>query len=342
MSTQHSPAPDPRPILDYIEAFRRSKVMFTAVSLGIFDWLEKKPQTAAELAAELLAHADALERLLSACVALGLLARDESKFRNTPLASRYLVSTSPHTFAGYIVYSNESLYRLWTHLDDAVREGSNRWQQVFGSRDALFDHFYRDVDATANFVRAMNGFGVLSSKHLVRAFDLGRFKHLVDLGGATGHLALAACEAYPNLRATVVDLPAVQPFALQHIAQSPVADRVRFVPADFFTDPLPHGDLYALGRILHDWDDARIRALLSKIAAALPPEGGLLIAEALLDDDRGGPVYAMMQDINMLVCTDGRERTLAEYRSLLHASGFGTVDGKRTGSLVDAILAIKQ
>ena len=73
-----------------------------------------------------------------------------------------------------------------------------------------------------------------------------------------------------------------------------------------------------------------------------PPEGGVLIAEALLDDNRRGPVYAMMQDINMLVCTDGRERTLAEYRGLLHASGFGTVDGKRTGSLVDAILATKK
>ena len=334
--------PDPGPILDYIEAFRRSKAMFTAVRLGIFDHLEGQPLSAERLAAQLNANAAALDRLLSACVALGLLVRDGESYRNTASASRYLVTSSPHTFAGYIVYSDESLFHLWSHLDDAVREGTNRWAQTFGSRDALFDYYYRDPRATANFVRAMNGFGVLASERTVRAFDLSRFRHLVDLGGATGHLAIAACQAYPNLQASVVDLPRVEPFAQEQIAQSQVSDRVRFITADFFTDALPSSDLYALGRILHDWDDTKIHALLAKIAAALPSGGGLLVAEALVNDDRSGPVYALMQDLNMLVCTDGRERTLAEYRRLLEAAGFRDVDGRRTGSLVDAIFGVKR
>jgi acetylserotonin N-methyltransferase len=342
MSTQSHPAPDPGPILDYIEAFRRSKTMFTAVRLGVFDRLEAEPQSAVDLAAKLALNGHALSRLLAACVALGLLARDADIYRNTPLASRYLVATSPHTFAGYISYSDESLFRLWSHLEDAVREGSNRWEQTFGSRDALFDYYYRDPQATANFVRAMNGFGVLASDRIVRAFDLSRFRQLVDLGGATGHLAIAACQAYPNLRATAVDLPRVEPFAQEYIAQSPVADRVRFARSDFFSEPLPSGDLYALGRILHDWDDTKTHALLRKIAAALPSGGALLVAEALVNNDGCGPVYALMQDLNMLVCTDGRERTLAEYRGLLEAAGFSDVIGKRTGSLVDAILALKK
>jgi acetylserotonin N-methyltransferase len=342
MSIPSTFTPDPSPILDYIEAFRRSKTMFTAVRLGVFDHLEEKPQSAADLAVELKLNPGALSRLLAACVALGLLTREGDIFRNAPSASRYLVTTSPHTFAGYISYSDESLFRLWSHLDDAVREGSNRWEQAFGSRDALFDYYYRDPQATANFVRAMNGFGQLASDRIVRAFDLGRFRHFVDLGGATGHLAIAACQAYPNLRATVVDLPRVEPFALEHIAQSSVSDRVGFITADFFADSLPSGDLYALGRIVHDWDDTKTHALLAKVAAALPSGGGVLLAEALVDDNGCGPVYALMQDLNMLVCTDGRERTLAEYRQLLEGAGFSNVRGKRTGSLVDAVLALKK
>ena len=31
--------PDPAPVLDLIEAFRRSKTMFTAVSMGVFEAL---------------------------------------------------------------------------------------------------------------------------------------------------------------------------------------------------------------------------------------------------------------------------------------------------------------
>ncbi len=342
MNTQAYPAPDPSPILDYIEAFRRSKTMFTAVRLGIFDRLEEKPQSAAQLATEFSLNVRALSRLLAACVALGLLTREGDTFQNTASTSRYLVTSSPYTFAGYISYSDESLFRLWSHLDDAVREGSNRWEQTFGSRDALFDYYYRDPQATANFVRAMNGFGMLVSDRIVQAFDLGRFRHLVDLGGATGHLAIAACRAYPDLHATVVDLPRVEPFAREHIEHSSVSERVRFVTADFFADPLPSGDLYVLGRIVHDWDDTRTNALLTKIAAALPSGGGILLAEALIDDDGCGPVYALMQDLNMLVCTDGRERTLAEYRELLEHAGFSDVRGSRTGSLVDAIFALKK
>ena len=120
-----------------------------------------------------------------------------------------------------------------------------------------------------------------------------------------------------------------------------MTQRIGFFAADFFQDALPPADLYCLGRILHDWDDAKIARLLAKIVFSLPSGGGLLIAETLLDPDRSGPVYSLMQDLNMLVCTDGRERTEAEYTALLRGAGLGHVEFRRTGSLVDAFLAIK-
>lgn len=64
--------------------------------------------------------------------------------------------------------------------------------------------------------------------------------------------------------------------------------------------------------------------------------------ETLLDNDRGGPVWAHMQSLNMLVCTEGKERTLPEYAALLNRAGFVNVEGKRTGAPLDAILAIKK
>jgi acetylserotonin N-methyltransferase len=328
-------------VLELIGAFRRSKAMFTVVSLGVFDELENEPQSAEALAGLLDLNASALSRLLDACVALDLLNRDDEIYHNTSTSSRYLVASSPDTLAGYIIYSDQSLYPLWSHLDDAVREGTNRWTQTFGSRDALFSHYFRDEASTAVFLGGMHGFGQITSPLVVDGFDLGRFTHLVDLGGATGHLAIAACEAYSNLIATVFDLPRVEPFACVHISRSRAAERIRFVAGDFFKDTLPAGDLYALGRIVHDWAEPQITALLRKIYDALPAAGGLLIAEALVDEGRSGPVYALMQDLNMLVCTDGRERTFTEYRELLEAAGFAKVEYRRTGSVLDAVLAKK-
>jgi acetylserotonin N-methyltransferase len=330
---------DPAGILELIHAFRRSKIMFTAVGLGVFDLLEDEPRSSDELAAELKLNPGALERLLNGCVGLKLLRRDREKYHNTPAASRYLVSDAPDTLTGYIRYSDQSLWTLWSHLDDAVREGTNRWTQSFGSRNALFDHYFRNDASAANFLSGMHGLGQIGSRTIVRAFDLSRFRHFVDLGGATGHFAIAACEAYPNLRATVLDLPQVERFARPYIENSAVADRVHFVCGDFFQHDLPCGDLYSLGRILHDWDEAKIATLLAKIVQSLGTGGGLLIAESLLNDDRSGPVYTLTQDLNMLVCTDGRERTEAEYRNLLQSAGFTDVQFHRSGLPVDAVLA---
>jgi acetylserotonin N-methyltransferase len=72
---------------------------------------------------------------------------------------------------------------------------------------------------------------------------------------------------------------------------------------------------------------------------ALPPDGAVLIAEKLLDDDKSGPSWAQMQNLNMLTCTEGKERTLAEYESLLKQVGFVNVSGCRTTSPLDAVLA---
>lgn len=326
-------APSPALVLDLIEAFRRSKTMFAAVALGIFDRLADGPQTAASLAQG--EDRDALERLLDACAGLGLLRKRGAYYENTEIASVYLRQSSPRTLAGYVLYSNDALFWLWAHLEDAVREGGHRWRQAFGEAIDLFRHFYRTEEARRDFLLGMHGLGLLSSPAVVAAFDLSPFTHLVDLGGATGHLAAAAKQRYPHLRAAVLDLPEVVAFA----RTSGWAEGVEWIEGDFFRDPLPEADLFALGRVLHDWSEEKIRVLLGKIYRRLPPGGGLLIAEKLLDEDKTGPLPALMQSLNMLVCTEGRERSLSEYRTLLVRAGFREVEGVRTGAPLDAVLA---
>jgi acetylserotonin N-methyltransferase len=313
---------DPAPILDLIEAFRRSKTMFVALKLGIFDG--ERPSGAA------------MDRLLDACVGLGLLEKDGNEYRNSAAADEYLCRSSPRTLAGYILYSDSALYPMWANLEDAVIEGTNRWTQTFGGEGSLFTHFFKTEESKREFLTGMHGFGMLTSPKIVAAFDLSRFRRFADLGGATGHLALAARERYPDMTAILFDLPQVIEFARQRLD-----DRVELMAGDFFTDELPAADLFAVGRILHDWSEDKIRRLLDRIYAALPPSGGLLIGEKLLQEDRRGPVATQMQSLNMLVCTEGRERTLSEYTTLLEAAGFKDVRGKVTGTPLDAILAIK-
>jgi acetylserotonin O-methyltransferase len=333
--------PDPSVVLDLLEAFRRSKTMFAAVSLGVFDALTAGPRSLDNLAADLRANTEALERLLDACVGLHLLSRTGNAYGNTPVAAAYLTRNSPARLTGYINFSNEMMWKLWTNLEDAVREGSHRWKQTYGWDGPIFSHFFKNEDSKREFLMGMHGFGLISSPHVVGAFDLSRFSRLVDLGGATGHLAIAACQRWPALRAVVFDLPDAVPLAQEIIGASSVATRIEVAAGDFFADPLPGGDLCALGRILHDWTEEKILNLLRRVYESLPLDGAVLIVEKLLLDDRSGPRWAQMQDLNMLACTEGKERTLEEYEKLLRHVGFADVKGSRTPSPLDAVLATK-
>ena len=280
--------------------------------------------------------------MLDACVGLKLLRRNGALYENEPLASTYLCRTSKRTLTGYILYSNDALFQMWSHLEDAVREGTPRWKQTFGVDGGIFDHFFRTEEAKQTFVQGMHGLGLLSSPKVVDAFDLTRFRKLVDLGGATGHLAIAACERYPHLHAVVFDLPQVIESARTHVQQSAAAaQRVEVMAGDFFRDALPEADLFAMSRIVHDWPEEKIHTLLAKIFDRLPDGGGILLAEKLLQEDKAGPTSTHMQSLNMLICTEGKERTLGEYRQLLEKEGFSDVQGHVTGSPFDAVLAIK-
>jgi len=325
--------PTPHIVPDLIEAFRRSKTMFTALELGVF---EATPTSASAFAAKIHADPRATELLLDACVSLGLLSKRQGEYANTAEAETYLKKSSPHTLAGYALYSSNVLWRLWDHLPDAVREGSHRWPQAFGLEGPIFSHFFKTDEAMRTFLTGLHGFGMLSSPQAIAAHDLSAVHHFVDLGGGTGHLALAFLDRYPHARATVFDLPQVIP-----LTREITRGRVETIPGDFFSDPLPPADCYALARILHDWSPPKIDRLLRKIHAALPPGGRLLICEMLVNPDRTGPTRAMMQSLNMLTCTEGQERTAAEYDALCRAAGFSRTEAVVTGAPVDAVLALK-
>jgi acetylserotonin O-methyltransferase len=312
-------ADDPAAILELIDGFRRSKALFAAVKLGIFDGARPP--------------APGLERLLEACAGLGLLERRGAEWVNSPLADRYLRTGQRESMAGYIRNANASQYQRWARLEEAVLKGSLTEERAptpappkrEGAPDA-----YRD------FVAGTHAYGLLSSPSVAQAFDLSSFRSFADLGGATGHLALAIQERYPEIEIAVFDIPPVIQVAREFLGSG-----VKLWAGNFLTDPLPPADLYGLGKVLHTQSDSNNRLLLKRIYRALPPGGGVLIAERLLDEDRTGPLHVQLSSLNMLVMGGGIERTFPEYRSLLEQAGFQAVQCRKTGALVDAMFAQK-
>jgi hypothetical protein len=141
---------------------------------------------------------------------------------------------------------------------------------------------------------------------------------LLDVAGGTGIYAIAWLQKHPGLRAIVWDRPEVLKVAAEQAAAHGVADRLRCVAGDMFTDPVPAGcDVMLLSNVLHDWDVPECRGLLQRLAAALPADGRLLIHDVFLDDTLDGPLPIALYSAALFTLTEGRAYSASEYRSWL-------------------------
>eukprot|EP01114_Cavostelium_apophysatum_P023221 TRINITY_DN8686_c0_g1_i1.p1 TRINITY_DN8686_c0_g1~~TRINITY_DN8686_c0_g1_i1.p1 ORF type:complete len:376 (-),score=87.79 TRINITY_DN8686_c0_g1_i1:80-1129(-) len=349
MATNAStPVERAKPLIEMMNAFRKSKVLFAAIKLGVFETL-KNPASPVELATNLKCDQTALEGLLNACVHYDLLQKKDNIYSLSSTSTEFLLEKSPYPLTGYAMHSNDVLYKLWDHLEDSVRTGSNVWKEAFNvDQKEIFGNIYKDKNALKRFTNAMNSFSRLGGDALVQAFDLSRFKKITDLGGGSGALVIAALQRYKDLQGVVVELPSMTDNTTEYIrkvaATGTVQDlerRISVHGCDFFAEDFPSSDLYVLSKILHDWDLPRIKQLLRKLYQKMSPGGGLLLLEILLDENKCGPEHGVLQNLNMLVQTEGAERTFAEYEALLKEAGFSAVEARKTGQMTDAVLAIK-
>ncbi|CAL8266870.1 unnamed protein product [Lota lota] len=338
----------PRKILDYMEGFLVSKTLFTACELGVFDLLlgSQSPLSAEEISQAIGASLDGTQRLLDACTGLELLTAQQQGhgrvYSNTADASHYLTQSSPVSLYHSIQYSSRTIYHCWFHLTDAVREGRNQYEKAFGiNSEDLFEALYRSDEEMVKFMHLMNSIWNICGRDVVTAFDLSPFRSVYDLGGCSGAFAKHFTSAYSECTVTIFDLPKVVQVSRQHFVTDG-NQRIEFHEGDFFKDPLPEGDLYILSRILHDWTDQRCIELLTRVHQACKPGGGVLLVEALLLEDGSGPLTAQLYSLNMLVQTEGRERTAGQYRALLDAAGFSQVQVRYTGKIYDVVLGYRQ
>ncbi|XP_062326329.1 acetylserotonin O-methyltransferase 2 [Osmerus eperlanus] len=336
----------PFKLLEFFNGFRISKVIFSACELGVFDLLlqSQRALSAEMVARELGTSVDGVERLLDVLVGIEILEVETVEgtvfYSSTDVANLYLAKSSAKSLHDMILYQSQTIYPLWNHLADAVREGKNQNQKTFGlSAEDIFQTIYRSDEEMLKFMGLMNSTWSLDGHDVVTAFNLSSFPTIVDLGGCSGALARELARAYPSSSVTVLDLPKVIHMAREHFSEE--GDTILFQEGDFFDGEIPEADLYILARILHDWKEERCEQLLRKIHACCHTGGGVLLVEALLLENRRGPVMAQIFSLNMLVQTEGKEHPPSQYSRMLTAAGFQSVQVCRTGKSYDAILAIK-
>lgn len=308
----------PESVLEMARSYQNACVLAAAVDLEIFDVLHGRSMPASMVAAQIGADLRSTTILLDALAALGLLSKQADRYDVPSEVAETLTNQGSRSVLPMVQHQANCM-RRWVQLPQVVQSGkpANRTPSVRG-----------EAADTAAFIGAMHTIsGPVADKVVGRLSPLS-FRHLLDVGGASGTWTMAFLRLVPQATATIFDLPDVIPLARERLSVAGFADRVQLVAGDFYTDPLPGGaDLVWLGAIAHQNSREQNRALFGKMRDATVPGGVVVVRDVVMDEDHVTPPGGALFAINMLTATPGGGTyTLGEYREDLETAGFGNVE----------------
>jgi (2Fe-2S) ferredoxin/predicted O-methyltransferase YrrM len=310
----------PEDLNSILRGFQESRVLLTGVELDLFTAVGSGA-SADEVSARIGSDPRATEMLMNALVAMGLLAKQGTIFRNTASSAKYFVAGSAQDALAATMHL-VNLWRSWSTLTECVRAGASVSQSDMAGR----------VEAwTRPFIAAMHRNARARAPLVVGAVGTTGVSRMLDVGGGSGAYSIAFAEANPNLTVDLLDLPTVIPIAQGHIERAGLAGRIRTRTADLRTDKF--GDRYDLvfvSAICHMLGPEQNKDLLKRCFAVLAPRGRVVIQDFILEPDKTAPKSAALFALNMLVGTEaGNTYNGVEYSTWLTEAGFQNVQHVR-------------
>jgi ubiquinone/menaquinone biosynthesis C-methylase UbiE len=293
--------------------FQPSRILLTAVELGIFAALNNKTKTSAEIASVLKTDERATDRLMNALAAMELIEKEGDKFRNAPAAAGSLVPGKPGYIGGALMHT-VNMWNSWSTMTAAVRAGTSVLKREGADRD----------DWVAPFIAAMHANSSQAAQMVVPSINLEEIHRVLDVGGGSGAYSMEFCRAKPGLEAVVFDLPDVIPLTKQYVEQAGLLDRINFTAGDYQKDELGSNfDMAFLSAIIHSNSPEENIELIRKCYRALNPGGKIVIQDFIMDESRTSPAHGAIFALNMLVATkSGDTYTEKEVVDWFEKAGF--------------------
>jgi SAM-dependent methyltransferase len=304
-----------------------ARAIQVALKLGLFEALSRAELDSTALARAIAGEPRATQLLSNALTAIGLLSKNGGRFALADAARRYLLESSPEYLGGMILFDG-SLWNVWERLEETIRSGKPARTP---------DMFQHRPEETARFIRAMDS--------LVRArgdaawvaenLDLGDVTSIADLGGGPGTYVAAMAKRWPQLRASIWDLPATLAVARQVLAEREpdIAARIAMVEVDYLRDELPGPcDAIFMSNIIHSENEETNAALIRNCARALAPGGMLIVKDHVMNAELTEPAAGAVFALYLMLTTRGRDYSLDELSSWMRDAGLSAIEERRLPS----------
>lgn len=293
-------------ILKIGESYREAKLLLAAAANNIFDFLEE-PRSAGEVASMVKAEHRGLELMLNALVAMGYLEKYGGMYRNSEVASSYLVSSS-REYLGYSLKHANHGFERWAGLD----------RKIFSQPRE---------ETTIDFLLALDSMADVRARELAGSVNLEGRESLVDLGGGSGAYSIAFAHRY-GVKPTIVELPD-KAQATREILRQKGWESIDVVEGDFLEGGFGRGYQAALvSNIVHFLSEGENRRLLDRVHSALAPEGLLVLHDFILNASRTWPRHSTIFSVHMLLSSSGRCYSWSELEGWLLQAGFSELERK--------------
>ena len=299
-------------------AYTESATLFAALDLEIFSHISQGADTFEKLADATKMLPLNVERLVSACLAMGLLDWDDGKLQNAPDAERFLVKGKNSYAEPWMNFTRPDVPE-WFRLTEHLRRTD--------APTTLGMYADLTVEDARAYHASTYSIGMGAGKRFSRLVDLSGRKRLLDLGGGSGAYSIQAVRAYPDLTAVVFDLPPVVEVTKDYLAACGVADRVSVRAGDFTSDGLPAGaDVIVMASNLPIYDERVIQLVIGRAFDALEPGGEMHLIGEMIFNDRAGPLDAAMWGLaEALNHSGGKAHTIAQCIGYFESAGFTAI-----------------
>ncbi|SFJ67191.1 methyltransferase [Thermoflavimicrobium dichotomicum] len=306
-----------------IHAYQQSQAIMVAAKLGIADLLKDGPKTCDELAEICQVHPEALYRLLRALASIHLFEEKENRTFSLTSLSHYLRSDVEGSLRSTALMQGDPYHwGAWGDLMEGIIDGKVVFNHKY--KMSVYDYHKENKDFGHFFNQTMFTHTQALTKEILNEYDFSPYQTIVDVGGNHGYLLTSILQKYPNTQGILFDQPFVIKTVQNHIENNPVRDRIKVVAGNFFESIPANGEVYILKHIIHGFHDEKAVEILGNCRKAIKDHGVLLIIENVIDAPKSHPVFSRFLDLQMLVMSGGRERTVAEYEQLLEYAGFKT------------------
>ncbi|MCF8057011.1 MAG: SAM-dependent methyltransferase [Desulfocapsa sp.] len=304
-------------LLSTSSAYWRGCALQAGVRLEIFTAIDDQDMTLVEVAEQTSTNQRGIEYLLNALSAMGLLSKEDNRYRNTEETRKLLCKNSP-AYMGHIILHHHHILDGWAQLDAAVMTGAPIAKRSYGE----------EVERES-FLMGMFNLAMGIAPVIAEQIDLSGHHRLLDLGGGPGTYAIHFCLANPGLHAVIFDRPTTESFAAKTVANFGLTERIGFAGGDITTDHIPGGPYSVawISHLLHSNGPEQSQEIIDKTVAAMAPGGVIMIHDFILDNSKDAPEFPALFSLNMLINNPaGRSYSEEELTAMLHNSGVRNIN----------------